>query len=461
MKISGLILAAMVTASALAAVSCSEKNNSSQSPETPVATEPVTEPDKIEGVTLTWLSDFDINPAAGEKPSAALEIFRNFYGADIRYVRTTAREKFSALDNMLNSGDEVDMFPYSSEIFAGKGIENRFQPLDPYFEVLGAEEDMWQDMTGITDSLAYKGDHYIVPYSISDPVLVTYSRRIMKEEKLDDPWELYQQGKWDWDTMMSMMKDFTAAGAEKGEVRYGIGGEPGEALINSTGHGVVEWNGSVPVSKLDSPELARAEEFMQEIRGNGLYRNDMSMSYPADDSTLFFVMGAWSLGESNAQNPDDDLMIVPFPSPKGTAENYITCRLNARMLVKGSDKGEAVAAYIKSERIAATEAEYLSAARKNALVTELRAPGILRYSMTGEQYDAVQSCLDTKRVTPVYDCGFSMGSRMTGGTDISARSGVMEKLASSLLIGDPAYPDWNALKDSCKDIINEEIKARS
>ena len=463
MKISGSILAAAVIVCGLAAVSCSEKkNNSSLSSDTPIATEPVTEPEKIDGVTITWLSDFDLNPAAGEKPSAALEIFRNFYGADIRFVRTTAEEKFSKLDNMLNSGEEVDMFPYSSEIFAGKGIESRFQPLDPYFGTLGTDEDMWQDMTDIMDRLTYNEEHYIVPYSISDPVVATYSRRLMKEEKLDDPWELYQQGKWDWDAMMSMMKTFVAAGTEKGEVRYGIGGEPGEALINSTGHGVVEWNGYVPVSRLDSAELAEAEKFMQEMREAQLYRNDMSMNYPADDSTLFFVMGDWSLGESNAQNPDSDLMIVPFPSPKTTDGNYITCRFNARMLVKNSDKGDAVAAYIKCERIAATEEAYLSAARENALVTKLRAPGVLRYSMTGEQYDAIQSCLDTKKVIPVFDCGYGMGRRMTGGTGLSAQQrGVMEKLGSSLLVGDEAAPDWETLKESCKDIINEEIKDRS
>lgn len=458
MKLTRIIFAAAACSLTLSAVSCTGKNKNEPEPvpENIGVTEPE-QPDMISGQTLVWLGDYDLNPENGEERSNALAIFEDHYGGKIKYVRTSRENKFNDLDNMINSGDEVDIFPYEDDVFPGSVMSGRFQHLDPYFDILGMDEDIWQDMTGVIESFACGGEHYVIPYSISQPEVITYSRKMIKEEGLDDPCKLYEQGKWDWDAMMSMMETFVAA-AEEGKPRFGIAGEFGQALINSTGHGVIEWDGSKPVSRLDSDDLAKAENLMHDIAAKKLYRNEMLMNYPADNSTLFFAMGDWSLGDSNAQNPDSDLMIVPFPKSPGAKENYITCRFSARMLVKNSTKGEAAAAYMKCERIAATEETYIAAARENALAATLRAPGMLKYFMTGEQYDAIRSYVDPNSVVPVIDCGYGMGRRMSGGTGLTfEQKGVMEKLDNALLEGDVA--DWETLRELCKPVVDEEISS--
>ena len=70
---------------------------------------------------------------------------------------------------------------------------------------------MWDGTRDAIDMYAYNGQHYVVPYAISDPLLITYSRQLCDENGLDDPYELYQDGDWDWDAFMEMMSCYDIA----------------------------------------------------------------------------------------------------------------------------------------------------------------------------------------------------------------------------------------------------------
>ena len=134
-------------------------------------------------------------------------------------------------------------------------------------------------------------------------------------------------------------------------------------------------------------------------------------------------MADWALGASNVKadpKPDyedngyveeNDLMIVPFPKQPGSDEYYLNCNFGAKMLVKNSDKGAAVAAYIKCERLASMIDEYKDAAKEKAIIPEVNAQGKLKSYVTEEQYDALQDYKDPKNITPVFDFGYGMGSK--------------------------------------------------
>ena len=137
--------------------------------------------------------------------SAALALFEDAYGGRINWVRTSANDKFSTLSAMLDSGETVDMFPFDGGVFPGGVMSGQFAPLDSYFGDMGVDEGLWSDVSSLMDMFAYNGQHYVIPYSISEPVLLTYSRKLMKSEGIDDPRALWQEGKWDWDAMKSMI----------------------------------------------------------------------------------------------------------------------------------------------------------------------------------------------------------------------------------------------------------------
>lgn len=462
-KIKSIITAAAAVSMAAAAFSCSgSKSTSSEvigvynrSDEISVSADNEDENSArnidISGQTITWLADYDLNPQNNRERSTALSLFEDVYGAKVNFVPTNSEEKFTKLASMILAGEEVDMFPYEQGEFPDGVVKGRYQPLDPYFDVLGMDEGIWDDMTGVIDMFQYNGEHYVVPYAVSDPLIIIYSRKMMKEADLDDPYKLYLDGKWDWDKCMSMMESFVSGG----QSRYGINGWFGQAVIQSTGHTVVNYDGGKFSNNIDDPEIEKAELFMRKIAEKNLYNPEWTGCFPTNGSTLFYAMGSWSLGVSNAKNKDADLMAVPFPKSPDADKNYISCNFSAKMLVKNSQKGEAVAAYIKCERLAAIQEEYKEIAKKKALEVKKSSSGAKESFVTEEQYDAVQSFLDPENSVPVFDFGYGMGEKMYGDGDYTYETrGVMDNLTTVMLEGG----DWKSLRGDMSEIIDDEVK---
>lgn len=459
-----------ITAMMTAAVSCSDKNSSSSENNDRYKSEDdfgisADEGDvkgdndaDISGQAIYWLADYDINPTNNNDRSVALSLFEDVYGGKVQYIQADSNEKFSTLAQRIIAGDPVDMFPYEWDAVPNGVYKEQYQALDPYFDILEMDTELWDDMTDIVDMFEYKDAHYVVPYTISDPLLITYSRTMMQAEGFDDPYELYEKGKWDWDAMMDMMNSFVS-NAPSGSTRYGINGWFGQAVIQSTGKTVVSYEDGVFKNNINDPEIEKAELLMEEMATKKLFRPDWVGYFPDDQSTLFFGMANWALGGSNAKNEDADLMIVPFPKSPDADENYLCCNFGAKMLIKNSDKGEAVATYIKCERLAAANEDYKEVAKQKALVVETTASGVKKSYVTEEQYDALQSYLDPNNTTPVFDFGYGMGERMYGDGEYTYETrGVMNNLEQALLEGNSAVDSWASLRDAWTGVITEEVQ---
>lgn len=425
------------------------------------SSEVITEPSRIEpdisGQTIYWLADYNLNPENGENRSTALSLFEDIYGGKIEYIHADADEKFEVLDTRIRAGEPVDMFPYEVNAIPEGVTKNLYQPLDEYFDILEWDSELWEDMHSTADMFSYNGSHYVLPYSISDPFVITYSRKLMKSENFEDPYKLYQEGKWDWNIFMNMMKTFESR--QVGDIyRYGIAGQFGKAFLYSSGKTVVSLENGKLVNNIGDASIAKAETLMNEIGKNGLYNDSWYSNFPSNENTLFYAMESWSLGESNAINPDSDLMIVPFPKSPDTDKYYMSANYNARMLVKNSDKGEAVSAYIKCERLAETSKKYQEEKKKQALQKKTTPKGIVTGFITEEQYNALQEYTNPEKCIPVFDFGYGMGSAMYGEGDYTyATSGVMNKLVYELIEDNGHAENWDTLRDSCKDIIDAEI----
>lgn len=470
------LLAGMIAVSAVmtSAVSCSGKKSSENAPEELPGEEELDEGKKIDikGQTITWLADYDLNPAEGEARSAALAMFEDYYGAKVKFVETDAEDKFTKLSSMILAGEEVDMFPYETKAFPNGVLNEQYEPLDPYFDVMGIEDGLWDGMKDTIDMFAYDGSHYVVPYSLSDPQLITYSRKLMEEEKLDDPYKLYTEGKWTWSAFTNMMETFVKNGepepsedeeeSPKPPVennRRGICGEFGQALLQSTGHTVVNYDGTKFTNNISDAEIAKAETLKKELADKNLIDFAYRDCLPSDGTVLFFASSDWTLPETNAKNQGREIMVVPFPKADGADKNYLSCNFNAKMLVKNSKKGEAVAAYLKCERIAAEQAEYKKIAKQEALTVKMNASGSVRSFVTEEQYDAIQSFLDTEKNAPVFDFGYGMGTNMFGNGDYTYETrGVMDNITSVLYPGSPEEPvTWEQLRDSWSATVDSEV----
>ncbi len=406
----------------------------------------------ISGQSIYWLATYDLNPQNNQDRSVALTLFEDVYGGKVEWIQCTSDDKFDVLTNRILGGDPVDMFPYEWDALPNGVYKDQYQPLDDYLDL---EDEIWDDMREEIDMFAYNGKHYVVPYAIADPLLITYSRNMCQENGLDDPYELYQDGEWDWDAFMEMMKAYVAGG-DGSTQRYGIAGWFGQAMVQSTGQTIVKFDGSQFTNNIYDPQIEAAEGLMEEMRSLQLYDANWYANFPDTGNVLFYGMADWSLGASNAKNPDADLMVVPFPKDPDADEYYLCANFGAKMLVKNSDKGDAVATYIYCERLAETQDEYVQAAKEKALIEEKSASGMLLSFKTEEQYDAIMEYkADT---TPVFDFGYGMGSTMYGEGEYTYETrGIMNNLMDGILKYDDV-DSWAVLRDNWSAAIDDVLE---
>lgn len=456
------ILSGIAAAAVMVSIftACSKNKNSSK-PET-VTTSPVTsEPEDPHKMDITWLADYDLNPEEGEMRSAALTLYEKVYGGKVNYVYTSAKDRFTNLDNMLASGEEVDMLPFEMSDFPNGTIKNRYQPLDPYFNALDMDSELWNGMRSAVDTFEYKGQHYVVPYSVSDPLFLTYSRKITDGEKLGDPYKLYKEGKWDWKAFTDIMNKFVES-APQGAKRYGIQGVFGEAALYSTGHTVINYENGKLVNNIANPEIEKAAKLLRDLSDKQFYLNPKNFpaGFPEDHSTLFYAMSDWALGASNGENKDMDLMVVPFPKAEGSDKYYFCGNYNAKMLAFGSKKGEAVAAYIKCERLAAANEKYAEEEKKSALKVKNNVDGEPLSFITEEQYDAIAQFKDLEKFSPIFDFGYGMGEKMYGFGEYTYETrGVMNNITAAMLDETDKADSWQSFRASVGSVIDQEIAA--
>ena len=408
----------------------------------------------ITGQTVYWMALYDLNPTGNADRSVALTLFEDVYGAKIEYVPTTADTKFDDLANRINGGDPVDMFPYEWDAVPNGVNKGMFDPLDDYVDL---DDELYDGVRDMAEMFKYNGHYYVIPYATADPLAITYSRAMLEEEGLDDPYELYQKGKWDWNAFMDMMQTFVNNGDGE-EVRYGCAGWFGQALIQSTGDTVVTYDGNKFTNNIMSPNIERAELMMEEIANQGLYSSVWHGYFPNDGSVLFYGMAPWHLADSNAKNPDGDLFLVPFPKDPESDNYYLNMNYAATMLVKNSDKGDAVAMWIKCQRIAETDPSYKAAAKEKALIQSTNAQGKVTGFITEEQYDFMQTWYDPNNIKTVFDFGYGMGSLMYGETYDYGTRGVMNNVADGLLLQYENTPDtWAEIRSEWQSVVNTVV----
>ncbi len=417
-----------------------------------VSTADVNKDIDLNGQTIYWLSVYDLNPNNNNDRSVAMTLFEDQFHGKVEWIQCTSDDKFDTLTNRILGGDPVDMFPYEWDALPNGVYKDQYQPLDDYIDL---DDSIWDGIRDGIDMYEYNGKHYVVPYAISDPLLIIYSRRLCEENGLDDPYELYQKGDWDWDAFMEMMKTFVANGDSSNQ-RYGIAGWFGQAMVQSTGKTIVNFDGKQFTNNISDPDIEKAENLMAEMHSLNLYDPNWYSYFPDTGNVLFYGMSDWSLSASNANNPDADLMVVPFPKSPDADEYYLCANYAAKMLVKNSTAGEAVGTYIYCERLAEINEDYKQAAKEKALIVEKSASGVTLGYKTEEQYDAIMSYKDDTKT--VFDFGYGMGSTMYGEGEYTYETrGIMNNLMDALLKYDEV-DSWPVLRDNWSAAIDDVLK---
>jgi hypothetical protein len=380
---------------------------------------------ELEDKEIKWLAHYDPFHAneAGQPKSIGLELFEQKYGGEITVYTTTWNWRFDDLSTYVLGGEGVDFFAGDDEASYPKGVVNgMFQPVNDYINI---DDPIWDASRSGMEASKFGDKYYALVNSVNSRFVLAYSINTIEENGLEDPYEQWQNGEWNWDTFKASLLDFCDAENEM----YGLDGWYFErGLFCTTGVPMVSNVDGQLVCNINTPEVEKVMNFGYDLWQNGLvldkslFKYTESPQYMGEGKELFYVVGYYSFTQSPevwpTKIPPEDLRIVPVPCPAGQETQYTTTRLDGYSLLKGASNPEGVVALTYCDIIGIAD-ENLQAVAKRQRVTD--------YQLTDIVMDANDAINEIARANPVieYAAGVSddvMQLTTDGGETVGIRA---------------------------------------
>ena len=311
---------------------------------------------ELENKTIKWLAHYDLNPSTdGKSESVPLNLFKTKYGGSVQWYPTTWETRYSDLSTRVLGGEGIDFFPCDTAALPKGVTSGMFEPVDDYIDL---SSDLWSDVASAMEIYNFGGKHYEFVTNVSAEAVVLYNKETLEENGIEDPYERWKNGEWNWDTFKQDLLTFVDPDADC----YGLDGFWAEkALLLSAGvPGVSSVDGHLQSNLMDAT-LESAMNYGYDLYNNGLII-DRSLfdwaeqpQFMGEKKELYYIVGAWAV----QSNPDTwttkidpaNLGIAPVPSPAGS-ENYIGATLDGWCLCKGAANPEGVALFAECNLLA-------------------------------------------------------------------------------------------------------------
>ncbi len=372
---------------------------------------------ELENKTIKWLAHYDLNPSSnGASKSVGLEMFEKKYGGEIQYYPTTWENRFNDLSTYVLGGEGIDFFPGDDTANFPKGIvSGMFQPVDDYIDMNSA---IWQNTKDAMELLNFGGKHYEFITTVTAEAVVIYNKATIEANGLDDPWDLYEAGEWNWDTFKQMLLDFVDEDSDQ----WGLDGFWAEkALFLSAGVPSVQSVDGNLVCNINDATVEKAMNYQYDLYTNGLVfpREQFAWaeqpSFMGEGRQLFYICGAWTVQAapetwSTAIDPED-LGLAPVPSP-ADSDPWQGATLGGYALCKGAQNPAGVALFAECQILGSNDESAVAISDRKAMDD---------YGWSQELIDKNKAINEIARQYPIVDlaagCSTDIASLTTDGGD--------------------------------------------
>lgn len=406
---------------------------------------------------LEWLSYFDLNPVGKAESSAELTLFKQ-KGGSIKYTRTSSMNKFQKLAARVIADDPPDLFWYEQGMtFPANCMQNMFQPVD---SIVDFDSGLWANVKESADQFVLNGQHYVAPISFNMTSIITYDADRIEELGVDDPYELYLDGEWDWDAMKEIMDAWVSSGSDGDETpRTGVNGWFHTFIFRTTGETIIKLNEETGEyeNNIYNAELERAAAWLYDISKAGLVNTqwfgDCGEAFQAN--VLFYSMGPWaSSGAEHTPDDTENWKNVLVPRDPNADKYYYGLDTNAYMWVAGSEKSAAVKCWLECAKLVNTDQSYVELAKQKFFVNNPY--------WTDEMYELAYNPQANDVITVLNDPGYGI-STILSDNDAATNDtleAVIPYLYSSVSKTDEngTQMTWAQLRDGYNNTINTELK---
>ena len=282
----------------------------------------------VEPAELQYLGCYDITTAGDVKP--AYKYFSENYGCTIKCTIVGSLQILEKLTTAISSGESPDLVDYADNTFPLIMSKNMYTPLDEYMDLSAPQ---WSGLEQYINKYKWNGKNYYYPWAYNvSPYFLIYNRGVFEQIGLEDPKELYDEGKWTWDAMTDVIRKFIDSDNDGNRTGlYGATEYTAQAIIDSTGVPLIEIgeDGKL-VSNFSNASVDRAATFMQSLKSEGLAKFQEGVINVDEDPIIsgtaaFQGMGEWIITNyARKMTKDDslDIFFVPFPRDSQADEYY-------------------------------------------------------------------------------------------------------------------------------------------
>jgi multiple sugar transport system substrate-binding protein len=353
---------------------------------------------------IRWLSWFAV-----DEFSPTMEVFRARFGdpvegeSPIERIRVTYENRYTSLSALMLSGDPPDIFQFEERFFPHGAHIDYFMSV---CDVIDFSRPEWDATRDVMEMFHWGGKNYTAITELTNSTaLLFYRNSVAQEAGLRDPEEVWNQGGWNWDAMLSMVSQFS-----NGEDKWGMMGFlTDEAAMLSTGIGLISIENGLLQSNMDDNRIERAMDMIRNLAINDwryphhiLNEHQLDWTEFRNGNILFAQDGPWRNQEeikrfrNTDRWPEDELRIVPFPRDNqatGT-QTFIRGKQDAYMFVKGSTNRDGFRAWTYSALMAHQDPEMQQVNRQRDMAN---------HGWTAHQLDVLEILRDPNEVTLVWD----------------------------------------------------------
>lgn len=380
---------------------------------------------------IVWLGYYDLKDDGSS--AEHYKIFTSeLYGGEVEYQNCSSGSAyFERLGQLIAADESPDIVRYEWRSFPGGMSKNMYEALDDDIDI---NSPLWAGMLSAIEDFAYNGKHYYFPYCIKSNYAINYNRKALEEYSLPDPYDLYMENNWTWDTF----KELLISWCNVDESHIGYIGDSGMSFIATTGTTLIEVKpDGTAVNNINDGNVARAMAFCSSLYHDGLvhqgelgdwvspqmwanntdrvlfYGLDPTWVYPAATAEIQNKQGV----ENDVFNTVSDFAFVPFPRDPSSDTYTIAYDTFGYLVPKGAKNKKGAIDWIHLTRVYETDEGVIATRRQDAVsptpiyYTSGKYEGFQKWQITWDEqvYDLLQDMTNPEKFNFVFDdCwGFS------------------------------------------------------
>jgi multiple sugar transport system substrate-binding protein len=355
------------------------------------------------------------------------------------YQNVVYGDRYTQLATLIQAGDSPDIMDYENLNYPYGMYKAMYAPVG---DLLETDSEAWAEYRDDMDKIKWAGQDWAPIYSTQGiDALLWYRKSVAEDAGIDDPYEQFKAGEWDWTAFL----DACAAFSSPDENKFCIDGwNPEKAFVHTTGVpliGIVEnklvsnlYNSNIERLMTTVLEQLPKQNYDYPRENNGW---NISVSAWANGDTLFFAEGTWGYTDfkrySDAKGWDEDeICLVPFPKDPEADQHYRSGKIETYMLPAGAKNTDGYKAYIYCCLVASGDPEVAATSREK---TKIDA------GWTDFQLDVLD---EVRALTPVYEYCNGIGTDIA---DTSSAEMPVEQLTKGVYVSGLTYTDVRATNE--------------